>query len=119
MCIFHEIYSIMKYLILLCLTVVAASGVHGQLPGFPLHANGLLYDDTLMGQLRHLADSARSHPRPAAIRGIYYALRQTTGRRVRVDTGEIYAALDDLRKGISYRAFVAKYPQADTDNRVL
>jgi hypothetical protein len=36
-----------------------------------------------------------------------------------VDTGNVYGAFDDLRKGISYTAFVGKYPQADTNNRIL
>ena len=109
----------MKYLILVYLMVAVVSGVRGQLPGFPLHANGLLYDDTLMARLKHLADSARSHPRPGKAQGTYFSLKQTTGRRVRVDTGDVYGALEDLRRGITYTAFVGKYPQAGTDNEVL
>ena len=89
----------------------------GQLPGFPLHANGLLYSDTLMGRLRHLADSMMARTsRPA---GNYYSIKQTTARLVRVDTGNVSGAFDDLQKGISYAAFVGKYPQADTNNRIL
>jgi len=38
---------------------------------------------------------------------------------VRVDTGDVYGALNDLRRGISYAAFVSKYPQGDTSDKVL
>ncbi len=107
----------MKYLIILCITAAAGTAANGQLPDFPLHANGLLYSDTLMGRLRQLADSMMAKTsRPA---GDYYSIKQTTGRLVRVDTGDVHGAFDDLRKGISYTAFVGKYPQADTNNRIL
>jgi hypothetical protein len=109
----------MKYLIILCLTLTGGLMARGQLPGFPLHANGLLYSDTLMGRLRHLADSMRSRARLARGEGIYYSIKQTTGRLVRVDTGNVYGAFDDLRKGISFAAFVSKYPQAEADNKIL
>ena len=109
----------MKYHIALYLGLAGCLMARGQLPGFPLHANGLLYSDTLMGQLRHLADSMIARPRPAGRAGDYYSIKQTTGRLVRVDTGNVNGAFDDLRKGISYTAFVGKYSQADTNNRIL
>jgi hypothetical protein len=108
----------MKYLIVLCLTA-AGSMAHGQLPDFPLHANGLLYSDTLMGRLRHLADSMRKRARLARGEGDYYSPKQTTGRLVRLDTGHIYEAFEDLRRGISIADFVSKYPQAEVDNKIL
>jgi hypothetical protein len=109
----------MKCLVILCLILTGGSIAHGQLPGFPLHANGLLYSDTLMNRLKHLADSARSRPGPAGAPGNYYSIKQTTGLRVRVDTGDVHGAFDDLRKGISFAAFVSKYPQAEAANKIL
>ena len=109
----------MKYLILLYLTLTGGLMAHGQLPDFPLHANGLLYDDTLMSRLRHLADSVRSRVKQAGTEGDYYSPKQTTARLVRVDTGDIYGAFNDLKRGISSEAFVRKYPQTEADSRIV
>ena len=109
----------MKCLVILCLILAGGLMAHGQLPDFPLHANGLLYSDTLMSRLRHLADSARSRVKPTDAEGDYYSPKLTTARVVRMDTGKIYGAFDDLKKGISFEAFVRKYPQAETDNRIM
>ena len=109
----------MKYLIVVYLGLAGGLMARGQLPGFPLHANGLLYSDTLMGQLKHLADSVRSRAGRTRGKGDYYSIKQATGRLVRVDTGDVYGAFDDLRKGILFTAFAGKYPQADTNNRIL
>jgi hypothetical protein len=38
---------------------------------------------------------------------------------VRLDTGNIRGAFEDLRKGITYDNFVRKYPQAVTENEIL
>ena len=103
----------MKYLILLYLTFTGGLMAYGQLPDFPLHANGLLYDETLMSRLRHLADSVRSRVKQAGTEGDYYSPKQTTARLVRVDTGDIYGAFNDLKRGISFEAFVRKYPQTE------
>jgi hypothetical protein len=72
-----------------------------------------------MGQLRHLADSMIARPRPAGRAGDYYSINKLPAGWVRVDTGNVNGAFDDLRKGISYTAFVGKYSQADTNNRIL
>src|ERR1700722_20430577 len=103
----------MKYLIVVYLGLEGGLMARGQLPGFPLDANGLFYSDTVMGQLRHLADSMRSRAGRTRGKGDYYSIKQATGRLVRVDTGDVYGAFDDLRKGTSFTAFAGKYPQAD------
>ena len=110
----------MKYLILcLCFTLTCGLMARSQLPDFPLHANGLLYSDTLMGRLRHLADSVRARASLAGAEGDYYSPKQTTGRLVRLDTGDIYGAFKDFRKGISLDSFLRKYPRAEVSNKIL
>lgn len=109
----------MKYLIILCLTLPGGLPAWSQLPDFPLHSNGLLYSDTLMSRLRHLADSMRSRSGVARAEGDYYSPKQTTGRLVRLDTGDIYGAYKDLAKGISLEELVRKYPQAEVDDKIV
>jgi hypothetical protein len=109
----------MRYLIVLCLMVAVGGIAHSQLPDFPLHSNGLIYDDTLMRQLRHLADSIRARASFSSEAGAYFSPRQTTGSFVRLDTGDIDGAYDDLRKGISFDSFVRKYPQCEMNRKIL
>ncbi len=109
----------MKYLIILCLTVIGGFTAHGQLPNFPLHANGLLYDDTVMNRLRFIVDSLQLRTTKKEPVKAYYSLKQTTARLVRLDSGNVQGAFADLRNGMSLEDFAAKYPQAVIDNKIL
>lgn len=72
-----------------------------------------------MSRLRQLADSMRSRASGPRSQGVYYSSKQTAGTVVRLDTGDIYGAFKDLRKGISLDSFVRKYPKAEVSNKIL
>jgi|GEM_PF-6495747 len=109
----------MKYLsLLLALTVIAITSYSQRLEA-PIDPNGLLYNITTIDHLRSIADSMQqrfhhSHP----IRD-YYSIQQGKGHYIRMSTGDIQAAMADIKRGIGYDEFLKKYRSAKTDSFVL
>lgn len=104
--------------LLLALTGIGITSFSQRLES-PIDPNGLLYNITTIDHLRSIADSMqrrfhRSHP----IRD-YYSIQQGKGHYIRMSTGDIYAAMADIKRGIGYEEFVKKYRSAKTDSFVL
>jgi hypothetical protein len=109
----------MKYLVLLlALTVIGITSFSQRLES-PIDPNGLLYNITTIDHLRSIADSLqrrfhRSHP----VRD-YYSIQQGKGHYIRMSTGDIRAAMADIKRGIGYEEFIKKYRSAKTDSFIL
>jgi hypothetical protein len=76
---------------------------------FPNYSNGFIYSDSALGKLRHVVDSLNNGFRQCEGSRTYYSIEQSLGNYVYVK-GEAYAdALEDLRRGITYKRFKTKY----------
>ena len=80
---------------------------------FELHPNGLIYSESTIGKLSRIVDSLNLKFRRCELNKVYYAKSQGLAHIVRLDTGNIAQAAEDLRRNLSFDAFVNKYPHAE------
>ncbi len=109
----------MKPLILLLSLSLCAITSYSQRAEFTIYPNGLLYNDTTISRLRSIADSLQQHFDGSPLGRDYYAFRQGRGHYIRMTTGDVEAAVADIRQGIGYEDFVRKYAAAKVDYFVL
>ncbi len=103
-----------------CLVMVASlltASVYGQ--EFKVHDNGLIYRDTTMSQLRYIVDSLNLKFKNCELDRKYYAKYQAKAHCIRLDTGDIESAREDLQDDISFKAFKKKYPLASIAKNLL
>jgi hypothetical protein len=92
---------------------------HGQINDLPVYTNGLIYAPATMARLKHTVDSLHLKFKQCPLTTTYYSFGQTVGHFIVLDTGNIPAALQDIKNGISYSAFTSKYPLATIDSNNL
>jgi hypothetical protein len=109
----------MKPLILSLLLCAVGTASHGQRAEFTIYPNGLIYDDATIGRLRSIADSLQQKFSTCPLAGDYYAIRQGRAHYIKMNSGDIKAAVADIQGGIGYEDFVKKYPSARVDSFVL
>ncbi|WP_207434875.1 hypothetical protein [Sabulibacter ruber] len=76
---------------------------------FKTHPNGLIYSTTTISQLKGIVDSLSLKFKVCELHKDYRALPQTKGHYVRLEKGNISAAVRDLKQNISFEEFVKKY----------
>ena len=92
----------------------------GQQPEFTVYANGLVYSDTTMQQLRHIVDSLNIQFRHCDFTKKYYSAEQGIGHTVDLQSNQAPEAFRDIQQGISFNDFIKKYGLASVDsNRLL
>ncbi|MFM9950220.1 MAG: hypothetical protein ACKV1O_19960 [Saprospiraceae bacterium] len=79
---------------------------------FENHANGLIYSDTTVKQLKYIVDSLNLKFRVCELDKVYRAKSQAKVHFVRLDTGDIKAAKADMEAGMAYEEFIQKHNQA-------
>lgn len=111
----------MKYTILivtfLCCTITAFNQFRK--PQFTLYANGLVYDDTTISRLKHIADSMHSQYPKSNQHRSYYSHPQTKGHYISSRSGNAKQVLLDIQNNISLQDFVKKYPQVKREENLL
>lgn len=75
-------------------------------------ANGLIYPDSTITQLKHIVDSLNLKFKYCDLNKTYIAKPQAKGHYVYLEKGDVVAAAKDMKAGISFESFVAKYPLA-------
>jgi len=109
----------MKKTIAFLILALSAFTAFTQESEFENHANGLIYSDTTVKQLKYIVDSLNLKFRVCELDKVYRAKSQAKVHFVRLDTGDIKAAKADMEAGISYEDFIQKYNQATTVKDLL
>jgi hypothetical protein len=91
----------------------------GQKVEFPIYSNGLMYSDSTMKQLEFIVDSLNLKFRSCNINTTYYSKHQATAHYIRLEKGNIEAAVRDMKKNITFEEFLMKYPNAEVDSNIL
>ena len=86
---------------------------------FEVYSNGLIYSPHTMAQLTHIVDSLNLRFKRCDLSKPYFSMRQGTANFIETDEKTAKAALADIRAGISYEAFVKKYPKAKKQEQLL
>ncbi len=72
-----------------------------------------------MKQLEYIVDSLNLKFRSCNINTTYYSKYQATGHYIRLDEGNVEAAVRDMKKNISFEDFLKKYPKTKVDSNLL
>jgi len=96
----------MKKLLICLFLFFMAAKTFAQNGEFEIYPNGYIYSESTMDKLAHIVDS-------------FYAIQQTVGHFIELDTGDIKAARKDLTDQISFEDFTKKYPHATIRKNTL
>lgn len=88
---------------------------------FPVHPNGLIYNEATMEKLTGIVDSLNLRYKKCELIKPYYSKSQTIGHYIKLNKGNIQAALKDLENQIEFHEFKIKYPDAEVieDNLII
>ncbi|TLM97079.1 hypothetical protein [Hymenobacter jeollabukensis] len=81
--------------------------------------SGLIYSRSTLRQLRRIVDSLNYRFTTCDLTRRYVAPAQARAHYVKLDTGNVRQAQQDLARGISFEDFVRKYPQAQIEKELL
>ena len=81
---------------------------YGQYNEFPIHSNGLIYDEPTMSKLAVIVDSLNLKFRSCDLSHPYYSFPQGIAHVVQIPDKTIQKAVQD---GISFAEFAAKFPR--------
>jgi hypothetical protein len=109
----------MKKLFLVCiaLSFVCLQPIQSQ--EFTTYDNGLIYNKSTMSKLAHIVDSLNLQYKYCDLNKTYYGKKQAIGHMVQLGKGAVIEAKKDIENGISFDAFVKKYPSAKTRKNEL
>ncbi|MGL2967496.1 hypothetical protein [Flavobacterium sp. XGLA_31] len=103
-------------IIVLCFVTLLAKGQSGE---FKVHDNGLIYSESAVAKLKHIVDSLNLKFKVCNVNKQYYANKQTLGHYVSLEKSKVKEALKDIKENISYDAFIAKYPKAAKEEKLV
>lgn len=109
----------MKHLLLLILLVSSSHFGMAQSPEFKTYATGLMYSDSIMSQLEHIVDSLNIKFRSCDLDRTYYTTKQGKAHYIRLEDNAADAAQKDIESGISFEAFLKKYPSSNVKKDLL
>ena len=109
----------MKKITTLVFAFCSMMSAFGQEKEFTTYPNGLIYSARTMGKLSHIVDSLNLKYKTCNFNTTFYSKTQALGNLIEVDSSSIAEALKDLEKGITYEAFVKKYPKSVVKENLL
>lgn len=109
----------MRKIITATLLLLAAGPVFAQDTEFGNSANGLMYPDTTVKQLKHIVDSLNLKFKTCELQKVYRSKRQGKAHFVSLDKKNVAEARKDMEAGMPFAAFAAKYPDAGTEKELL
>jgi len=109
----------MKKITTLLFAFCSMMSAFGQEKEFTTYPNGLIYSARTMGKLSHIVDSLNLKYKTCNFNTTFYSKSQALGNLIEVDSSSIAEALKDLEKGITYEAFVKKYPKSVVKENLL
>lgn len=99
--------------IVLCFTgVLFFLCIHAQESEFKTYSNNLIYSEATMSKLTHIVDSLNLKFKSCDLSKVFYSKQQTLGHIIKMDSGNIDAAVRDIKANISFEDFILKYPTA-------
>ena len=110
---------VMKRLLLLTTVLVQTLAGHSQQPEFKVYANGLVYSDTTMQQLKHIVDSLNIKFRHCDLNKKYYSAEQGIAHYIDLLSSNAPEAFRDMQQGISFNDFIEKYKLSTIDSNLL
>ena len=99
--------------------IILVSYGFGQHTEFKTHANGLMYSDTTMKQLKFIVDSLNLKFRACDLNKTYYAKQQAIAHYVHLEKGNLSRAKTDMEAGIPFKEFLKKYPKSKVEEALL
>lgn len=111
--------AMMKNITTLLFAFCSMMSAFGQEKEFTTYPNGLIYSARTMGKLSHIVDSLNLKYKTCNFNTTFYSKSQALGNLIEVDSSSIAEALKDLEKGITYEAFVKKYPKSVVKENLL
>lgn len=108
----------MKYLLFLLFLTTQFTCV-GQVEEYKVHPNGLIYSEATMQQLHQIVDSLNLKFKVCDPWKKYFAESQTRAHYFRIDAGDLKAALQELKSGMSYESFLRKHPEAEVVENLI
>lgn len=109
----------MKHLLLLGFLIGSSHFGFAQSPEFKTYASGLMYSDSTMMQLEHIVDSLNIKFRSCDLERTYYTTKQGKAHYIRLEDNASDEAQKDIESGISFEAFLKKYPGASVEKDLL
>lgn len=112
----------MKYTILIVVLLIFAKAAFTQpkRPEYSRYTNGLLYEDTMLSRLKHIADDRNTLYRKSSQNRTYYSIPQAMGQYVSLVSDKAKEAITDMHNNISLEDFVKKYPKTTIkDSNIL
>jgi len=86
---------------------------------FKVYDNGLIYSEETMASLKTIADSLNLRYLKCNIDYNYSSLNQGMGHHMKLRDGDLKSAKIDIKNGINFEDFVAKYPKAKVKKDLL
>jgi len=109
----------MKKLLICSFLFFMAAKTFAQSGEFAIYPNGYIYSESTMDKLAHIVDSLNLKYKTCDLNQTFYAIPQTTGHFIQLNTGNIKAARKDLNDQISFEDFIKKYPRATIRKNTL
>jgi len=109
----------MKNYLVVVLSLLMSQFVDAQINEFTPHSNGLIYSVQTMGKLANIVDSLNLKYKTCELDKVFLSKAQTVGHKVKLEKGDIKAALQDINNEIPFKEFQSKYPEAKIEENVL
>lgn len=106
-------------MILLFVVCLPANAIFSQKNEFKLYPNGLIYSEQAMTQLSGMVDSLNLKYRSCDLNNVYYSKQQTVGNYIRLDSGNVKEAVDDIKQQMPIDEFLKKYPNSKVRRDVV
>jgi len=105
---------------LLTIALIGISGLlWGQRNEFKTYPNGLIYSGPTMEKLSVIVDSLDLMYKTCDFDPKYHSVYQAVGGMVRLSNKKVLEARRDMENGISFEAFLEKYPEATAKKETL
>ncbi len=102
----------------LFLSIFISSQLLAQDSEFKVYNNGLIYETATMSKLGQIVDSLNLKYKSCELDRVLMSKCQTIGHVILLKDGKIRDAKKAIEEGISFEAFLAKYPKAEIDSNV-
>lgn len=109
----------MRAILILISLIIVSELCLGQSSMFKIYPNGLIYSDSTINNLRKIADSLNLQFTKSESNYEFYSKPQAIANLVEIRKEDLIAAKKDIANNISFKDFIAKYPNTIVDDSLL
>ncbi|WBV61122.1 hypothetical protein PFY12_03140 [Chryseobacterium camelliae] len=109
----------MKKALILSFILLLGMKTFAQESEFKVYKNGLIYSEKAMDKLSHIADSLNLKFKTCDLSKKFYSKSQTNAYIVKMEGGNIKAAMQDMKNQMPAEEFIKKYPDASITKNAL